>query len=756
MGMEGILKRRISILRGYQDRWFILTEDGFMRQHEKKPSHATQKAKWQMNIILADIEKKKDGKCFNLTSNEGQRIKLKAQSDDEREKWIKCFKKINHKIFPHSFPDFVDDEDEDDVFTNNSNHKAKEVDPEPKPTSRISFGETFKSKDAFPNQNNDHRKSEETVNEPPRESAADITKKFKEMTIVDRKKRHLMVAAIDFGSAYSGSAYSFKDRFIKDPLEINVMGIGQKGLESLKVPTVLLLNPDREFVAFGFEAESKYSELLQNDPDEAQTWYYFSRFKMQLYNNMNLKKSMTIKDITGKKEMKAVDVFAYCIENIKDSIFGKAKEKVTDLQEYDVHWVLTVPAIWNEAARQFMLEAAEKAGIDQERLTLALEPEAAALCCKCLEIQKRTTGKGSKLGSFDTGARFLVVDLGGGTVDITSNEVLASGQLMEIHSASGGPWGGNTINEGIWKLLRDVFGESTVTKFIAENRDDYLELARTVELKKRTVTSNNKVTIEIPRSLMIEAKKSNPGIIAEEFKDQVKLVTNKLQVLPGVLPQIFKEGIDTVSKYVQDLLDQPATKGVSTILLVGGYAACDLLKDAMKTKFSNLTVICPLDPDVVVLKGAVIMGHMETPIVGRIAKCHYGIAILVGVDKQNMYQCFDRSFKPLTSTEEEFHTIIKKGQPIHVNEVVTEYDFPITFEQDEAFIRIYASDDTKPPKVISKNNCREIGHIRIKLPKFRRETRLKIGISNSETEFKVVARDEHTGKCFAGVCRFLN
>lgn len=54
-----------------------------------------------------------------------------------------------------------------------------------------------------------------------------------------------------------------------------------------------------------------------------------------------------------------------------------------------------------------------QAGIDQERLTLALEPEAAALCCKCLEIQKRTTGKGSKLGSFDTGARFLVVDLGG-------------------------------------------------------------------------------------------------------------------------------------------------------------------------------------------------------------------------------------------------------------------------------------------------------------------------------------------------------
>lgn len=34
MGMEGILKRRVSILRGYQDRWFILSEDGIMKQHE--------------------------------------------------------------------------------------------------------------------------------------------------------------------------------------------------------------------------------------------------------------------------------------------------------------------------------------------------------------------------------------------------------------------------------------------------------------------------------------------------------------------------------------------------------------------------------------------------------------------------------------------------------------------------------------------------------------------------------------------------
>ncbi|VDI65162.1 Hypothetical predicted protein [Mytilus galloprovincialis] len=509
MGMEGILKRKISIFRGYQDRWFVLTEDGLMRQHDNKPSNASQKAKWEMNIMLADIDKKKDGLRFNITSNNGQSIKLKAQSDDERDTWIECFKKCNS----------LKEEDNEEVFTGDSNQEASYDELEPNEGTRKRM-----------------------------ESDADILEKFKEMTISKKKKDYSMVAAIDFGSAYSGCAFSTKNSFMKNPLDICTRGLDQKGNASSKVPTVLLLNPDRKCVAFGHQAEDQYTALLEKTPDEAHKWYYFSRFKMQLYNNMKLKKSMTIKDITGKNEMKAVDVFAFCIEYIWNTVFRRVKEQITNLNEENIHWVLTVPAIWNEDARQFMLEAAKKAGIDEESLTLVLEPEAAAFCCKNDEIQRRASSYRpvERLGSFDTGAKFLVVDLGGGTVDITSNEILESGQLKEIHSASGGPWGGNTINTRIWKLLRGIFGDKVVTKFIAEHRDDYLELARKVELIKRTVTSEGKMTLEIERSLIIEAKNSNPDTIAEEYKDKVKLIKNKLIFSTDVVLQIFKDGIDKI------------------------------------------------------------------------------------------------------------------------------------------------------------------------------------------------------------------
>lgn len=32
--MEGILKKKVSILRGFEDKWFKLTEDGFLEYYE--------------------------------------------------------------------------------------------------------------------------------------------------------------------------------------------------------------------------------------------------------------------------------------------------------------------------------------------------------------------------------------------------------------------------------------------------------------------------------------------------------------------------------------------------------------------------------------------------------------------------------------------------------------------------------------------------------------------------------------------------
>lgn len=62
--------------------------------------------------------------------------------------------------------------------------------------------------------------------------------------------------------------------------------------------------------------------------------------------------------------MPAIDVFARSIEYLKDEFVKKFEERNLQISIFplnkNVSWVLTVPAIWDEPAKQFMEEAAER------------------------------------------------------------------------------------------------------------------------------------------------------------------------------------------------------------------------------------------------------------------------------------------------------------------------------------------------------------------------------------------------------------
>lgn len=91
----------------------------------------------------------------------------------------------------------------------------------------------------------------------------------------------LLVASIDFGSFASGCAFSTKSQFKVNPLNITILPID--GQTPTKSPTILLLHPDGEFAGFGTSAQEKFSDLASEEKDKE--WYYFRRFKMQLYKN---------------------------------------------------------------------------------------------------------------------------------------------------------------------------------------------------------------------------------------------------------------------------------------------------------------------------------------------------------------------------------------------------------------------------------------------------------------------------------------
>lgn len=103
-----------------------------------------------------------------------------------------------------------------------------------------------------------------------------------------------LVCAIDFGTTFSGYAYSPKVEYQYDPLNITVPK-WEDVLPSIsyKTPTTLLLDKDKNFVAFGFEAEYTYAELAEEEKNE--DYFYIRRFKMFLYDT--LRKQQVIKSL---------------------------------------------------------------------------------------------------------------------------------------------------------------------------------------------------------------------------------------------------------------------------------------------------------------------------------------------------------------------------------------------------------------------------------------------------------------------------
>ena len=93
----------------------------------------------------------------------------------------------------------------------------------------------------------------------------------------------ILVAAIDIGTTYSGYAFSFRHEFKKDPYDITVHN-WREWFSAPKTSTSILLNPQKEFECFGYDAEDRYRKLV--DYDLHHDWYYFRQFKKVLHDTL--------------------------------------------------------------------------------------------------------------------------------------------------------------------------------------------------------------------------------------------------------------------------------------------------------------------------------------------------------------------------------------------------------------------------------------------------------------------------------------
>ncbi|XP_062582421.1 heat shock 70 kDa protein 12A-like [Saccostrea cucullata] len=534
---------------------------------------------------------------------------------------------------------------------------------------------------------------------------------------VQDEENFLFVVAVDFGTTYSGYAFSSREQFSRDPLDIQSnqqLVPGGSNLLSLKTSTSLLIKTDGSFVAFGFHAEDKfYAESAEN---QSENLMLFRRFKMKLHNKKVINDQMMLEDVTGKK-YPAKEIFTLSIKALTVHFKKNFTQKMgIKLSKKDLRWVLTVPAIWGDAAKKFMRQCAIGAGIPTKMLKIALEPEAASIYCQFLPIEKNPEG----FGMTKEGTRYMVVDIGGGTVDITVHEKVENRRLREIHKATGGACGGTAVDKEFEKHLTDILGEKVMEKLRKEKPEYYLDIFRDFEVVKRSLASERTypIRMSIPAVTLNELCEKNVGKTLEEvFERSVgsKVERDKININVETMKSFFDPSIHEIIEHMQKVVDNPKTKGISIILLVGGSAESIYIQTEIKKSFNSVRFVMPPEAGLSVVKGAVIFGHDPSLIKSRILRFTYGMSICPEFDPEIHPEAKKITVGGVDRCRDCFDVIISAGTEVEIGHRTCRVCTPTSPFQLLAAVKIFCTSE-KEVKYTDDEGCFLLGELPVPLP----------------------------------------
>uniref|UniRef100_A0A3Q2VRW7 Heat shock protein 12B n=1 Tax=Haplochromis burtoni TaxID=8153 RepID=A0A3Q2VRW7_HAPBU len=600
-----------------------------------------------------------------------------------------------------------------------------------------------------------------------------------------------VVIAIDFGTTSSGYAFSFT----QDSEAIHMMKRwegGDPGVANQKSPTCLLLTPDLRFHSFGFAARDFYHDL---DPEEARHWLYFDKFKMRIHSTSDLTMETELEAVNGQK-VRAIDVFAHALRFFREHALKEVKDQSSSVLEGDeIRWVITVPAVWRQPAKQFMREAAYLAGLVSpdcpEQLLIALEPEAASIYCRKLRLHQvidlsmQPITNGLELdvsrpfdSSFRQGDRYVVADCGGGTVDLTVHQIeQPQGTLKELYKASGGPYGAVGVDLAFEAMLCQIFGEDFIQSFKAKRPAAWVDLMIAFEARKRTASPGrtNALNISLPFSFIdyykrhrgqsVEAalRRSNMNIVKWSSQGMLRLTQEAMN-------ELFQPTISKIVKHIEELMTKPEVCGVRFLFLVGGFAESPMLQKAVQKALGRTCrIIIPHDVGLTILKGAVLFGL--DPTVVRVRRCPltYGVGVL-----NRFVEGRHPRDKLLIKDGREWCTdildrFVSVDQSVALGEVVRRSYTPARLGQRKIIINIYctATDDVT---YICDPGVRKCGTITLDLPEplpppgavggagagtpERREIRATMQFG--DTEIKVTAVDVMSNRSVRASIDFLS
>jgi molecular chaperone DnaK (HSP70) len=218
------------------------------------------------------------------------------------------------------------------------------------------------------------------------------------------------VIGIDFGTTFTGVAFAYSEdttgndlKKIADDLEVVKTWPNIGSVE--KIPTMIAYPPNAG-TQWGFSVRHN---------SEPQVSYFKLGLQPGMVDHYSNKASSALPflepnykhpKLPNKSAVDFAADYLTCVHKYLMDVYFKNKFGDQFLRDQKISYVITVPAIWKDSAKDLTRQAAVRAGIPANRLELITEPEAAALYCATVH---------QKVDLRD-GDCFLICDAGGGTV----------------------------------------------------------------------------------------------------------------------------------------------------------------------------------------------------------------------------------------------------------------------------------------------------------------------------------------------------
>ncbi|WP_309730609.1 molecular chaperone DnaK [Chamaesiphon sp. OTE_75_metabat_556] len=265
----------------------------------------------------------------------------------------------------------------------------------------------------------------------------------------------------------------------------------------------------------------------------------------------------------------------YTPQEVSAMILQKLKKDAQNFLGHPIEQaVITVPAYFTDAQRQATKDAGTIAGL--EVLRIINEPTAAALAYG--------------LGNADTEQKIMVVDLGGGTFDVSILQ-LGNG-IYEVKATSGNNHlGGDDFDNEIVRWLIKHF-RTTESIDLLKDKMALQRLREAAEKAKVELSTMMNTSINLP---FIAANAQGPKHL------EVELTRTKFEEM---VAKLIESTLEPVQRALKDADLQ--TKDIDRILLVGGSTRIPAVQRAIQDFFGGKELDRSVNPDEAVAMGAAV------------------------------------------------------------------------------------------------------------------------------------------------------